>query len=316
MPELRFDDRVAVVTGGGRGLGRSYALLLASRGAKVVVNDSGGSLAGDDTDAMPAADVVGEITTAGGEAVANTDSVATAAGGKAIVDAALDRYGRLDVLVHNAGIVRRGSLKEMTTEDFDAVLDVHLRGAFHLVRTAFPAMCDAGYGRVVLTSSIGGLYGNHDVANYAAAKAGIVGLSNVVALEGETHGVTSNVIVPGALTRMAAGLDTSAYPPMDPELVAPAVGWLAHESCTITGEILAAIAGRIARVVVAETRGVHRPSWTIEQVAEHIDAIRDLSDPIVFPVVPDGHAQHIGFSFGMAGQTAHARSGKATVRNG
>ncbi|HEX3283325.1 MAG TPA: SDR family NAD(P)-dependent oxidoreductase [Mycobacterium sp.] len=316
MPELRFDDRVAVVTGGGRGLGRSYALLLASRGAKVVVNDSGGSLAGDDTDAMPAADVVGEITTAGGEAVANTDSVATAAGGKAIVDAALDRYGRLDVLVHNAGIVRRGSLKEMTTEDFDAVLDVHLRGAFHLVRTAFPAMCDAGYGRVVLTSSIGGLYGNHDVANYAAAKAGIVGLSNVVALEGETHGVTSNVIVPGALTRMAAGLDTSAYPPMDPELVAPAVGWLAHESCTITGEILAAIAGRIARVVVAETRGVHRPSWTIEQVAEHIDAIRDLSDPIVFPVVPDGHAQHIGFSFGMASQTAHARSGKATVHNG
>jgi NAD(P)-dependent dehydrogenase (short-subunit alcohol dehydrogenase family) len=316
MPELRFDDRVAVVTGGGRGLGRSYALLLASRGAKVVVNDSGGSLAGDDTDAMPAADVVGEITTAGGEAVANTDSVATAAGGKAIVDAALDRYGRLDVLVHNAGIVRRGSLKEMTTEDFDAVLDVHLRGAFHLVRTAFPAMCDAGYGRVVLTSSIGGLYGNHDVANYAAAKAGIVGLSNVVALEGETHGVTSNVIVPGALTRMAAGLDTSAYPPMDPELVAPAVGWLAHESCMITGEILAAIAGRIARVVVAETRGVHRPSWTIEQVAEHIDAIRDLSDPIVFPVVPDGHAQHIGFSFGMASQTAHARSGKATVHNG
>jgi NAD(P)-dependent dehydrogenase (short-subunit alcohol dehydrogenase family) len=316
MPELRFDDRVAVVTGGGRGLGRSYALLLASRGAKVVVNDSGGSLAGDDTDAMPAADVVGEITTAGGEAVANTDSVATAAGGKAIVDAALDRYGRLDVLVHNAGIVRRGSLKEMTTEDFDAVLDVHLGGAFHLVRTAFPAMCDAGYGRVVLTSSIGGLYGNHDVANYAAAKAGIVGLSNVVALEGETHGVTSNVIVPGALTRMAAGLDTSAYPPMDPELVAPAVGWLAHESCTITGEILAAIAGRIARVVVAETRGVHRPSWTIEQVAEHIDAIRDLSDPIVFPVVPDGHAQHIGFSFGMASQTAHARSGKATVHNG
>jgi len=316
MPELRFDDRVAVVTGGGRGLGRSYALLLASRGAKVVVNDSGGSLAGDDTDAMAAADVVGEITTAGGEAVANTDSVATAAGGKAIVDAALDRYGRLDVLVHNAGIVRRGSLKEMTTEDFDAVLDVHLGGAFHLVRTAFPAMCDAGYGRVVLTSSIGGLYGNHDVANYAAAKAGIVGLSNVVALEGETHGVTSNVIVPGALTRMAAGLDTSAYPPMDPELVAPAVGWLAHESCTITGEILAAIAGRIARVVVAETRGVHRPSWTIEQVAEHIDAIRDLSDPIVFPVVPDGHAQHIGFSFGMASQTAHARSGKATVHNG
>jgi NAD(P)-dependent dehydrogenase (short-subunit alcohol dehydrogenase family) len=228
--------------------------------------------------------------------------VATAAGGRAIVETALEHYGRLDVLVHNAGIVRRGSLKEMTTDDFDTVLDVHLRGAFHVVRPAFPVMCEAGYGRVVLTSSIGGLYGNHEVANYAAAKAGIVGLSNVVALEGEAHGVSSNVIVPGALTRMAAGLDTSAYPPMDPELVAPAVGWLAHESCTITGEILAAIAGRIARVVVAETRGVHRPSWTMEQVAADIDAIRDIKHPIVFPVVPAGHADHIRYSFEMATQ--------------
>jgi NAD(P)-dependent dehydrogenase (short-subunit alcohol dehydrogenase family) len=246
--------------------------------------------------------VVAEIGAAGGDAVACTESVATAAGGRAIVETALEHYGRLDVLVHNAGIVRRGSLKEMTTDDFDTVLDVHLRGAFHVVRPAFPVMCEAGYGRVVLTSSIGGLYGNHEVANYAAAKAGIVGLSNVVALEGEAHGVRSNVIVPGALTRMAAGLDTSAYPPMDPELVAPAVGWLAHESCTITGEILAAIAGRIARVVVAETRGVHRPSWTMEQVAADIDAIRDIKHPIVFPVVPAGHADHIRYSFEMATQ--------------
>ncbi len=302
MPELRFDDRVAVVTGGGRGLGRSYALLLASRGAKVVVNDPGGSLAGDGTDGGPAREVVSEITASGGEAVASTASVATPDGGKAIIDTAVDRFGRIDVLVHNAGIVRRGSLKEMTYQDFDAVLDVHLRGAFHVVRPAFPVMCEAGYGRVVLTSSIGGLYGNHDVANYAAAKAGIIGLSNVVALEGEAHDVKSNVIVPGAVTRMAAGLDTSAYPPMDPELVAPAVGWLAHESCSITGEILAAIAGRIARVVVAETPGVYRPSWTIEQVAEHLDAIRDAADPLIFPVVPDAHAQHIGYSFGMANQ--------------
>jgi NAD(P)-dependent dehydrogenase (short-subunit alcohol dehydrogenase family) len=152
----------------------------------------------------------------------------------------------------------------------------------------------------VLTSSIGGLYGNHDVANYAAAKAGIIGLSNVVALEGEANGVKSNVIVPGAVTRMAAGLDTSAYPPMQPELVAPAVGWLAHESCSVAGEILTAIAGRIARIVVAETPGVYRRSWTIEQVAEHIDAIRDASAPVIFPVVPDAHARHIGYSFAMA----------------
>jgi NAD(P)-dependent dehydrogenase (short-subunit alcohol dehydrogenase family) len=300
MPQLRFDDRVAVVTGGGRGLGRSYALLLASRGAKVVVNDPGGSLTGDGADGGPAHDVVAEITAAGGDAVECTESVATAAGGKAIVDTALDAYGRLDVLIHNAGIVRRAALGEMTYQDFDAVLDVHLRGAFHVVRPAFPPMCAAGYGRIVLTSSIGGLYGNHDVANYAAAKAGILGLSNVAALEGQAYGVKSNVIVPGAVTRMAAGLDTSAYPPMDPELVSPVVGWLAHESCSITGEILAAIAGRIAKVVVGETRGVHQPSWTIEQVGERIGDIGDTADQVSFPVVPDGHGQHIGYSFGMA----------------
>ena len=303
--DLRFDDRVAVITGGGRGLGRSYALLLASRGAKVVVNDPGGSLTGDGTDGGPARDVVAEITAAGGEAIACTESVATADGGKAIVEAAIGSYGRLDVLVHNAGIVRRGSLREMSYEDFDTVVDVHLRGAFHVVRPAFPVMCEAGYGRVVLTSSIGGLYGNHDVANYAAAKAGIIGLSNVVALEGKANGVKSNVIVPGAVTRMAAGLDTSAYPPMDPELVSPAVGWLAHESCSITGEILSAIAGRISRVVVAETQGVYQPSWSIEQVAERLDAIRDATDPIVFPVVPSGHADHIRYSFELASQAAH-----------
>ncbi len=188
MPDLRFDDRVAVVTGGGRGLGRSYAMLLASQGAKVVVNDPGGSLTGDGTDAAPAEEVVREIVAAGGDAVANTDSVATPSGGKAIIDAALDRYGRIDILVHNAGNVRRASLKEMSYDDFEAVLDVHLRGAFHVVRPAFPLMCDAGYGRIVLTSSIGGLYGNHEVANYAVAKAGVIGLSNVAAIEGAARG--------------------------------------------------------------------------------------------------------------------------------
>ncbi|MFZ1177293.1 MAG: SDR family NAD(P)-dependent oxidoreductase, partial [Mycobacterium sp.] len=219
MADLRFDGRVAVVTGGGRGLGRSYAMLLASQGAKVVVNDPGGGLTGDGTDAGPADDVVREIVAAGGQAVASTASVATAGGGKAIIDAALDMYGRVDILIHNAGIVRRASLKEMSYEDFDTVLDVHLRGAFHVVRPAFPVMCDAGYGRIVLTSSIGGLYGNHNVANYAAAKAGVIGLSNVAALEGAADGVACNVIVPAAVTRMAAGIDTSAYPPMGPDLV-------------------------------------------------------------------------------------------------
>jgi NAD(P)-dependent dehydrogenase (short-subunit alcohol dehydrogenase family) len=305
MADLRFDDRVAVVTGGARGLGRSYALLLASRGAKVVVNDPGGSLTGSGTDVGPADEVVREIIAAGGEAVASTESVATPEGGTAIIDAALNTYGRVDILVHNAGNVRRASLQEMSYDDFEAVVDVHLRGAFHVVRLAFPLMCEAGYGRIVLTSSIGGLYGNHEVANYAVAKAGVIGLSNVAAIEGARHGVKSNVIVPAAVTRMAEGIDTSAYPPMGSELVAPAVGWLAHESCSITGEMLIAIAGRIARAYIAETPGVHRPSWSIEAVGEHIDAIRDASNSVTFPVVPDGHNAHIGYSFEMARQGAH-----------
>jgi NAD(P)-dependent dehydrogenase (short-subunit alcohol dehydrogenase family) len=300
LSALRFDSRVAVVTGGGRGLGRAYALLLAARGAKVVVNDVGGSLTGDGADSGPAHDVVREIIAAGGEAVASTETVATETGGASIIATALEHYGRIDVLVHNAGNVRRAALRDISFEDFDAVVDVHLRGAFHLVRQAFPLMCDAGYGRIVLTSSIGGLYGNQEVVNYAVAKAGVIGLSNVAALEGAAHGVKSNVIVPAAVTRMAEGVDTSAYPPMGPELVAPAVAWLAHESCSITGEMLIALAGRLARAFVAETPGIYRPSWTIEEVGEHLAAIRDDTTPLVFPPVPDGHNDHIRYSFGMA----------------
>jgi NAD(P)-dependent dehydrogenase (short-subunit alcohol dehydrogenase family) len=300
MSELRFDDRVAVVTGAGRGLGRSYALLLASRGAKVVVNDTGASLTGDGADTSPADEVVREIEAAGGEAVACTESVATAAGGQAIVQTALDHYGRIDILIHNAGTVRRAALTEMSYEDFDAVLDVHLRGAFHVVRPAFPLMRAAHYGRIVLTSSIGGLYGNHDVANYAVAKAGVIGLSNVAALEGAADDVKCNVIVPSAVTRMAEGLDTSAYPPMCPDQVAPVVGWLAHQSCAITGEMLIAVAGRVARAAVAESAGVYRPSWSIEEVGENLDAIRDADAALMFPVVPDGHAEHLRYSFARA----------------
>jgi NAD(P)-dependent dehydrogenase (short-subunit alcohol dehydrogenase family) len=285
-------------------LGRSYALLLAAQGAKVVVNDPGGSIAGDGSDTTPADQVVREIATAGGEAIASTSSVATPDGGMAIIETALERYGRIDILVHNAGNVRRASLKEMSYNDFEAVIDVHLRGAFHVVRPAFPLMCQAGYGRIVLTSSIGGLYGNHEVANYAVAKAGVIGLSNVAAIEGAAHGVKSNVIVPAAVTRMAEGIDTSAYPPMGPELVAPVVGWLSHESCSVTGEMLIALAGRVATAVVAETPGVYRPSWSIAEVGEHIAAIRDASAPVVFPVVPDGHGDHIRYSFAMAKQGA------------
>ncbi|MEU1549598.1 SDR family NAD(P)-dependent oxidoreductase [Nocardia sp. NPDC005745] len=308
MPELRFDDRVAVITGAGRGLGRAYALLLAAKGAKVVVNDLGSSVRGDSVEAHPAAEVVAEIEAAGGTAVACTESVATAEGGRAIIDTALDRYGRLDILVHNAGNVRYGSLRQLSYEDFDAVLDVHLRGAFHVVRPAFPVMAEAGYGRVVLTSSIGGLYGNKGVANYAMSKAGIIGLSNVIALEGAEFGILGNVIVPAAVTRLADGLDTSSYPPMGPELTAPAVGWLAHESCSITGEMLVSVAGRVARAYIAETPGVYRPSWTVEEIGEQIDAIRDTTGSWILPAVPSGHSDHIRKSFELATEAGqHAR---------
>ncbi|HEX7872622.1 MAG TPA: SDR family NAD(P)-dependent oxidoreductase [Sphingobium sp.] len=299
MPELRFDDRVAVITGGGRGLGRAYAEMLGAKGAKVIVNDPGGSLKGDAIVDNPAEEVAQAIRAAGGEAVVNTDSVATPEGGKAIIDCAYDHFGRLDILIHNAGNVRYGSLKELSYEDFEAVLDVHLRGAFHVVRPAFPRMCEAGYGRVVLTSSIGGLYGNKRVTNYGVAKAGLIGLSNVVALEGADEGVKCNVIVPSAVTRMAEGIDVSQYPPMGPELVAPAVGWLAHESCSITGEMLVAIGGRVARAYIAESEGVYQPGWTIDEVNARIDEIRDPSNQWLLPVVPDAHKDHIIKSFAM-----------------
>ena len=300
MSESRFDDRVVVITGGGRGLGRDYALLLGSKGAKVVVNDNGSAIVGAGVDAGPAQAVVNEIKGAGGEAIACVDSVATPVGGKAIVQAALDTYGRIDAIIHSAGNVRYGSLEEVSQEDFEAVVDVHLMGAFHVVRPAFPVMAKAGYGRIVLTSSIGGLYGNQNVANYAVSKSGLMGLSNTIALEGAAKGIKSNLIVPGAITRMAEGLDISQYPPMGPELVAPVVGWLAHESCSISGEMLISVAGRVARAFVVESEGVYRPSWTIDSVGENIDAIRDPAKMWTLPPVPSGFVDHLTRSFAMA----------------
>lgn len=298
MAESRFDGRVAVITGGGRGLGRAYALLLASKGAKVVVNDPGGAMSGAGGDAGVAQELVDEIRAAGGEAVANTDSVATEQGGKAIVEAALDSFGRIDALIHNAGNVRYGSLSEITHEDFRAVVDVHLMGAFNVVRPAFPLMCAQEYGRIVLTSSIGGIYGNNRCVNYGVAKSGMIGLNNIAALEGEGCNVKSNIIVPSAVTRMAEGIDISQYPPMEPELVAPVVGWLAHEDCNITGEMIASIAGRIARCFIAETRGVYRPSWTIEEVGQAMAQVHDKSEALDFGL--HGHVEHIMESFRMA----------------
>jgi NAD(P)-dependent dehydrogenase (short-subunit alcohol dehydrogenase family) len=300
VTERRFDGRVAVITGAGRGLGRAYALLLAGLGAKIVVNDPGASIKGGDADTGPAAEVVQEIEAAGGEAVACLESVATPEGGAAIIQTAIDTYGRIDILIHNAGNVRYGGLASISHEDFRAVVDVHFLGAFNVVRPAFALMCNAGYGRIVLTSSIGGLYGMNNTVNYAMSKAGMIGLNNVAAIEGAEHNVKCNVIVPGAVTRMADGLDTSFYPPMGPELVAPVVGWLAHESCTVTGEMLIAIAGRLARAYVEETEGVFQPDWTIDQVAARIDDIRDASKVWSLHPAEHGHLDHIKRSCEMA----------------
>lgn len=300
MTERRFDGRVAVITGAGRGLGREYALLLASKGAKVVVNDIGASMAGGDASTGPAEEVVNEIKAGGGEAVACIDSVATPEGGAAIIQKAIDTYGRIDILIHNAGNVRYGGLATISQEDFRAVVDVHFLGAFNVVRPAFALMCKAGYGRIVLTSSIGGLYGMNNVVNYGMSKAGMIGLNNVAALEGAEHNVKCNAIVPGAVTRMAEGLDTSFYPPMGPELVAPVVGLLAHESCPVTGEMMVAIAGRVARAYIVETEGVFQPSWTIDEVAEKMDAIRDPSHLWTLHPAEHGHTDHIKRSCEMA----------------
>ena len=297
MSALRYDGRVAVITGAGRGLGRSYALLLASRGARVVVNDNGSASRGDEIVANPAQEVVDEIVAAGGEAVACTASVATPEGAAAIVQAAIDAWGRIDILIHNAGNVRYGTIAELSIEDFDAVIDVHLKGGFYLARAAMRPMIAAKYGRVVLTSSISGLYGSKTTVNYGMSKAGLMGLNNVLALEGGEHGIQSNTIVPSAVTRMADGLDTSAYPPLDPDLVAPLVAWLCHESCALSGEHLVAIGGRMARAWTVESKGVFHRSWTIEQVAAESEAIRNSDETWTLPPYPSGMMDHLGRSF-------------------
>jgi NAD(P)-dependent dehydrogenase (short-subunit alcohol dehydrogenase family) len=300
MAELRYDDRVAIVTGGGRGLGRAYAKLLAARGAKVVVNDVGGNMRGDAITEDAAQQVVDEIRADGGEAIAVTDSVATEAGGAAIIAAAMDSWGRLDILIPNAGNVRQGLIDEISQEDFLSVLGVHLHGAWNLVRPGFALMAKAGYGRIVLTSSIGGIYGNATNVNYAMAKSSMIGLNNLVAIEGADRGIKSNIILPGAVTRMSEGIDITQFPPMPPELVAAVVGWLAHESCSVTGEMYVSTAGRVARAFVSETVGVFQPDWTPEDVAARLAEIRDPAGAWTLEPVPGGFGEHLGRSFAMA----------------
>lgn len=298
--QRRFDGRVAVITGAGRGLGFAYAELLAGLGARILVNDNGSALDGSGSDIGVAEQAAAALRAVGGEAVACAESVATEAGGKAIVEAALERWGRVDILIHNAGNTRFDSFGEIGHDAFRSVVDVHLMGAFNVTRPAFPAMCKAGYGRVVLTGSIGGLYSMPQVAAYAVSKSGMIGLSNIIAIEGGPHGVKSNIILPGAVTRMAEGLDTSQYPPMGPELVAPVVAYLAHEDCAVTAEMYVAVGGRVAHAFIAETPGVYRPSWTLDDVADNLGAIRAPEGQWVLHPAENGFGEHLARSFAMA----------------
>jgi NAD(P)-dependent dehydrogenase (short-subunit alcohol dehydrogenase family) len=275
MDELRFEDRTAIVTGAGNGLGRAYALLLAARGANVIVNDLGGAVDGTGGGESVAQAVVREVLDLGGMAAADTHSVASAEGGEAIVATALDVFGGLDIVVNNAGILRDRAFHNLTADDFDAVLDVHLRGTYFVTAPAYRHMRQQGYGRIVVTTSAAGLFGNFGQANYAAAKMGVVGLAKALAQEGAKRNVKANVIAPGAITRMSGDVLPSDAPAMPPELVAPAVAYLCHESCMLNGEVLSAFAGRVARAFIAETVGYFNETLTVEDVATNLDTILD-----------------------------------------
>jgi NAD(P)-dependent dehydrogenase (short-subunit alcohol dehydrogenase family) len=302
MNNLRFDGQVAIVTGAGGGLGKAHALLLAARGAKVVVNDLGGSVAGDGSDNGPAEAVARAIRAAGGDAVADTHSVATPEGGAAVVKTAMAEFGRVDILVNNAGILRDTPFDAMTPELLDPVLDVHLKGAFHVTGPAWLAMRDQGYGRIVNTTSAAGLLGTKGKSNYGAAKTGLVGLTRVLALEGAEHNIKVNAIAPIAATRMlsqsmpgnddsrqvnhaALAMMRSFVDRLDPALVSPVVAFLAHEDCPVTGEIYTAGGGQVARFFLGRTQGYHRPELSIEDVRDHIAEIRDETGYTV-PVDP------------------------------
>ncbi|MBK5911682.1 3-oxoacyl-ACP reductase [Rhodothalassium salexigens] len=253
---LRFDGRVAIVTGAGGGLGRAHALELARRGAKLVVNDLGADVdgAGGSSDAADA--VVEEIRAMGGEAIANGASVCDRDGVAYLVEQTLDRFGRIDILVNNAGVLRDRSFHKMTLDDLDFVLDVHLRGAAYCSHAVWPVMRDQGYGRIVMTSSSTGLYGNFGQANYGAAKLGQVGLMNTLKLEGAKYDIRVNALVPIAATRMTEGLmPEQIYDLFQPDLVTPALVVLAHEDAP-NGEIVSAGAGHFAKAHMVETPGV------------------------------------------------------------
>jgi NAD(P)-dependent dehydrogenase (short-subunit alcohol dehydrogenase family) len=278
MEPLSFDGDVAIVTGGGGGLGRCHALELARRGARVVVNDLGGAVDGTGSSASAAQRVVEEIRAAGGEAVANTDSVATPEGGAAIVQCALDEFGRIDAIVNNAGILRDAAFKNVTPELLDPVIDVHLKGAFNVLRHAWPMLREQGSGRIVNTSSGSGLFGNFGQSNYGAAKAGLMGLTRVLSIEGARNDVKVNAIAPIAFTRMTESqMDES----MRPELISPFVAYLCHSTCAVTGQAYSVGGGRVSRLFLGMTTGITEPDLSAEMIAARIE---EIDDPAEFAI--------------------------------
>ena len=292
MHELRFDERVAIVTGAGRGIGRSHALLLASRGARVVVADVGGDIGGTGSSHGPADDVVDEIRASGGEAVASYASVAESDEAASIIETALDAFGRIDVVVNNAGIHDPGLFETLSTDQFRGMLDVHFFGALFVTRAAWPHFTAAGYGRIVNTASEAMLGGIPELTSYGAAKGAVFGLTRNLATEGARLGIRVNALAPRAYTRMSASssdalADMMAMPrevmdqvnaSMPPGLCAPAAAFLAHESCPLNGEVLQVGMGGVARLAVVHTQGISKDSLTAEDIAENLDTILDVTD--------------------------------------
>jgi NAD(P)-dependent dehydrogenase (short-subunit alcohol dehydrogenase family) len=285
MNEIRYDDRVAVITGAGGGLGKTYALLLGARGAKVVVNDLGGSADGTGAGSSMADEVVKEITEAGGTAVANYDSVATPEGGAAIIQTALDNFGKCDILINNAGILRDKSFLKLEPENLEIVLDVHLKGAFYVTQPAFKAMKEHNYGRIVMASSGAGIFGNFGQSNYGAAKMGLVGLCNVLAVEGAKNNIKCNAIAPIAKTRLTESLLGPLADKLAPEYVTPLVAYLVSEQCELSHEIFDVGGGRYARIFVGMGPGWVAPKGgapSVEELAANFEQVRN-TDSFTIP---------------------------------